>query len=1009
MNTTLNTMGLAAISRRCLRSAGLVPVFLAFMVTALMAQAPWGPAMQRGIAAATCAAQGSVPEGDAWVVGYYDLRAPSAGMYGPCGPTVPIWNPPLYHHDDWTVKTIGSLYGIAIDSDGDVYVAAHGLHSKTWVIGYHHRYGDLGGGADDLAAAGTIYKLDRVTGAASVFAVIPNQQATSLGGSWVSGPGIGNICYDAGNDQFFATSLEDGRIYRIDNTGFVTASFDPMDLDDGEPGMPAIDELLWGIEVSNNKIYYAVWNKGNAADPGKIRKIDLNGSGNFLPTTDVEVLTVPAATGGFFASVPVADITFSSDQQTMYLGTRTMRGLTDSYNHSSSVHVAVPDTTAPNWTVTKTMATGCAAAAGEAYGGVALGEDNGTPEEILWSTSADMATAAGPHGLFGVHVDDIPVSGKADDSYKVPYDPSFTASGPDVKGSGGDVEIMRGEGGADCEVRVRSVECPESKDEDYVVQLHITNHTDSTALYGLLTPCLDGELPAGAITTQPLPDTVFQLPTPIPPGGATTISVRIPGGLAVSGETVCFRLTLLNRTGGRCCTTKVCVDLPRCDCAELIRRDVECEQLPDGTIKYTITLTVRNRTDLSDAPYAFTHANFLPPVGFSPATVVLSTPIPPGGTGTVKTCYFGNPGPICFSLALHDDTLENCCDIPDICFDLPECGDPCPPDRCAVTKRVVCCPLTRMAHIVYTVCNNCTEARTYEWVARSVAIPGCEVVLNAKSFIESSGSLTVEPGECASVRIAIDCADLTPGSCAGFEICAKHHPDVAPLCCRGVVYSPEDTSIPIVKLSDSDGVDIATDPTTIRLAVENPSDEPKDIVLTAIDEFGDVSFSAFGEAGERDYHIPVRLEPGESVDIEMVALSLRGVSGPEFGDIAIWVSEAGQDRREPALVFPARRAKGLPAPPLPVRAPDIERFQITEIPFSRVILGFSTKAGETYQVQASTDLFNWADTNCSVVDTDVDLRGRFQGNGERMLAVVPCHEEGIRQLFYRVVQVEAQP
>lgn len=1006
MNTTEHNTSLAVVPRRWLRSAALVPVLLAFMVTALMAQAPWGDSMQRGIAAATCAAQNSIAQDEAWVVGYYDVRAPSSGFYGPCGATVPIWNPPLYHHDSWNVENIGNVYGIAIDRDGDVYVAAHGLHSKTWVIGYHHRYGNLGGGATDLAAAGTIYKLDRVTGAASVFAVIPGQQATNLGGGFTSGPGIGNICYDEQSDQFFATSLEDGRIYQIDNTGFVASSFDPMDLDDGEPGMPPIDELLWGIEVSNNSIYYAVWNTGNAADPGKIRKVDLNGSGNFLPATDVEVLTVPAASGGFYASVPVADITFSADQQTMVLGTRTMRGLTDSYNHSSSVHVAVPGT-APNWTTTKTMATGCSAAAGEAYGGVAFGEDNGSPEKILWSTSADMATAAGPHGLFGVRVDDIPVSGKAVDSFKVPYDPAFTASGPDVKGSGGDVEIMRGEG-ADCEVRVLSVECPESKDEDYVVKLQITNNSDVTAVYALLTPCLDGDLPAGAITTQPEPSSVFALPTPLPPGGSTTITVGIPGGLSVSGETVCFRLTLLNRTGGRCCTTKVCVNLPRCDCAELIRSDIDCEQLADGTVKYTITLTVRNRTDLSDLPYDFTHANFLPPVGFAPATVVLSTPIPPGGTGTVQTCYFGVPGPICFSLALHDETLENCCDIEKICLDLPLCGDPCPPDRCALTSRVVCCPLTGKAHIVFTVCNNCTETRTYEWVARSIRVPGCDVVLSAKSFLEPAGSLSVEPGECASVRIEIDCEELTPGSCAGYQVCAKHHPDVHPLCCTGVVYRPEDPTIPVVKLSDPDVVDIGTDPTVIRLAVENPSEEPRDVILTAIDEFGDVSFSAFGEAGERAFQLLVRLEPGETVDVEMVALSLRGVSGPEFGDIAIWINDPGADRGEPALVFPARRAEGLRVP-LPARAPDIERFQISELPFARVIMGFSTKPGETYQIQQSTDLLTWKDTTCTVVDTVVDEEGRFPGNGEQMLAVVPCHEVGVRHLFYRVVQVDDGP
>jgi hypothetical protein len=41
-------------------------------------------------------------------------------------------------------------------------------------------------------------------------------------------------------------------------------------------------------------------------------------------------------------------------------------------------------------------------------------------------------------------------------------------------------------------------------------------------------------------------------------------------------------------------------------------------------------------------PFAIAWANFLPPGGWSPATVVPTpNPIPPGGTGVLHTCYYG--------------------------------------------------------------------------------------------------------------------------------------------------------------------------------------------------------------------------------------------------------------------------------------------------------------------------------------------------------------------------------
>ncbi|MBL9129336.1 MAG: hypothetical protein JNL97_16920, partial [Verrucomicrobiales bacterium] len=155
----------------------------AFAPRPARAAAPWGsPLMQPGIAAVSCAAPISLPLSNAWVFGVMDFRTPPPAMYGPFGPLSPLWNPPGYHHPSWTAETIGNVYGITIDDVGHIYVAAHGLYNKPY--GYHQRYGNLGGGATNLAAAGTIYRIDGTNGTPSVFVVLP-QQVMNLGGGFL--------------------------------------------------------------------------------------------------------------------------------------------------------------------------------------------------------------------------------------------------------------------------------------------------------------------------------------------------------------------------------------------------------------------------------------------------------------------------------------------------------------------------------------------------------------------------------------------------------------------------------------------------------------------------------------------------------------------------------------------------------------------------------------------------------------------------------------------------------
>lgn len=1005
--------------------------FRALAVAALLAAIPWTapaatpwgtPIMQPGIGVVTCAAPASMALTNAWVMGLMDFRNPSPGDYGPLGPAAPLWNPPDYHHPSWTAETLGAVYGLAIDTQGDIYVAAHGLYAKTWFLNYHHRYGSLGGGSNSLAAAGTIYRINRTNGVPSVFAVLP-QQAMTLTPGWVSGPGLGNVAHDPVHNQFFATNLEDGRIYRIDSAGAVVQTFDPLGADTGAAGLPPLGELLWGIGVSQGAVHYAVWNTGGSTSPGKIRRIQISGTGALLPSTDAEILTVPASPiavpTGWAQAVPVSDIAFSADGTRMILGERTMLSPTDSYNHASRVHIAV--LSGSTWTVTRTLETGNSWGRGEAYGGVAYGEENGAPEQILWMTSADLADMPGPHGIQGVRPADFPLATTPSivtNAFRVPFDPAYTTSGPDFKGSGGDVEIMPGQ---PCTaIKVLRVECPKDPGAPIDVTIEINNLSGVTVNYAWFTPCPTNLLPAGAITLQPIPTSVFNLPGPLTNNGTAVVTFQLPPG--ADGHTVCFRLTLLNESGEVCCTEKLCVVVPDCDCARLVEHKIDCRLQPDGTILYTLQLVVENLTHLSPNPFPFYYATFLPPSGFSPAHAIpVPNPIPPGGTGVFTTSFTGSPGPLCFHLTLHDESIDPCCSIP-VCLELPPCaGTPVKPDFCAVDERVPCRPNAdgtpgSSAIIHYTVCNNSTVPRTYTWAAAGLpASPPCTHTLPASAFFPPTGTLgPIPPGGCLTVPIVIRCPDFAPGECARFEVCASAAPDLPRLCCRGTVFRPRagDPVIVIVREPDT-AIPTLTVGGSLPLAFEvaNPGTEPIDATVVLRDRFNILGFTE--EPGTRPDtgHVEsFTLAPAATRRLEVrVSRFDLGQNPPPFADVLAWARSdpTGLDAvslGEPDLATPVR-LPGRTGTVEPQPRPTIAGFRIVGANPPRAALTLDSEAGARYRIERNPALQDaWTTARPDIEDCPVDDQGVFVGTGGPLTCEVPC-EPGENAMFFRVVRL----
>ena len=993
----------------CWTGLRVVGAFLCYLTlqTSGFAQAPsWGtPLTQPGIAAATCAGPSkdlvgaTIPPSAAYTFGLVDLRSPSLPDYGGCVSGAPLWNAPMFHHSSWNAKELGNVFGITLDARGNIYLAAHGLYGAYRPL--HHRYGDIGGGAADLSAAGTIYKVDRLTSAVSVFAVVPGQQAMALSGGLVSGPGLGNVSYDAVNNQFFTTSLEDGKIYRINAGGTIVQTFDPLTADNGAVGLPPLRERLWGIEVERGAVYYSVWNAGTTTNPGKVRRVNILPSGALNPGSDTEVLTIPGKTYAYH-SVPIADLTFSNDGRTMVLGERSMLNPTYSYNHRSNTHIA--ELTGSTWAVTKTMATGCNVPQGEAYGGVAYGNFAGNPEGTIWSTSADMRSGYGPHGLFGVRTADFPTSGKAANSWKVPYDPGYTDHYlNDLKGSGGDVEIVHDNRCAN--LQIGRIECPDEPRAPYETTLSITNLSTNKALYAVLTPCPVGQLPSSATTGQPSPAGVITLPSPIGTGDTTTINIAIPWD---AGDVFCFQVTLLTRDGEECCTEKICVRLPDCGCAQLVDHKIECEVQADGTIKYTIVMDVKNLTAAGGSPYPFGYATILPPAGFSPSLLSPSSgPIAPGATGTFKTCYYGAPGKRCFDLALHDPNFTTCCSI-EVCLDLPRCGEPTKPDTCAVRSRLACCPPDGVTPVPFTICNNSTVPRTYTWTASGVASAACTQTLTAAHFSPSSGTLgPVAPGGCLTGVLRIRCANFAPGDCARFKICFSHNPLVPPTCCISTVYRPG-LDEPVVKIADTPVVVPIGGVVPVKISLSNPGTTVLRVPVLFFSEDGALDLGD-GEPGPGGADIAgiatrvVSLSPGESQDLT-IDVRLPEDSGSDHAPLAIFVgAESLEDLADAGspIIVPIRSGR-LREVVINVAALRVDDIDVVHGEQAEVVMAVPTVSGHRYRVEQSESMQpGWKVSICSVQDVVTGPDGVFIGTGGTVTCKVPC---GVNEgdMFFRI-------
>jgi len=230
---------------------------------------------------------------------------------------------PIYTHSSWTAQNFGGgLFGLTLDSDGNIYVAPSTVYGSN-------------------STPGTIYKVDAETAAISTFATLPN-----------TGPAFGNINYDCASETLRVVSHEDCRIYQLDMSGSIVSTYHHAtgDVtmgaanDAGEPDgvFCPLGERMWAVQSHYGRLYYSVWwedgGRQNAGQDNEIWSVAYADDevGIPDPTTKQLEATIPGLNGNTFSN-PVSDLSFAASGW-MLAAERTMYADNSTSAHQSTTY-----------------------------------------------------------------------------------------------------------------------------------------------------------------------------------------------------------------------------------------------------------------------------------------------------------------------------------------------------------------------------------------------------------------------------------------------------------------------------------------------------------------------------------------------------------------------------------------------------------------------------------------------------------------------------------------------
>jgi hypothetical protein len=164
------------------------------------------------------------------------------------------------------------------------------------------------------------------------------------------------------------------------------------------------------------------------------------------------------------------------------------------------------------------------------------------------------------------------------------------------------------------------------------------------------------------------------LPTPVPSGqtsGPITIRICLPNGLPADMPCYPLLISLADEFREECCAIEACIELPDCECIEVI--DVSVVGPSADLLNYSVTFSFTNQTaDILE--HLFISA--LPAGSFAVAPDYFDLPTTPPAAGPVGPLKV-NVGPLapgmeyCLLVSVHDADLGECCSK-EICFTTPD-------------------------------------------------------------------------------------------------------------------------------------------------------------------------------------------------------------------------------------------------------------------------------------------------------------------------------------------------
>lgn len=421
-----------------------------------------------------------------------------------------------YSDSDWNQNTLGSVYGLAVDGEGNIFVTT----TRSWFSDY------VG-----IGGWGAIYRLDAITGDVTIFADLPNL-----------GTGLGSITYDCDHDVFFVSNMEDGLIYRLDSNGNVLDTFDPALPWTGAAGPVALGDRPWAVEVHAGRLYFSMWNEHyNNAVPGaanEIWSVQLDASGMPVGLETLEV-SIPSYSASVEWSAPVGDIRFSP-RGTMLLAERGMMNFTQLGAHQARVLEYVCE--AGSW-----VASASTFEIGEIAGSNSSGGVDADMTRTWASGDALHVNHPAPYqNIYGFQ--GLPsTGGDVTNSLLIDYQDNMIGQDKTMIG---DLVVTHAEAGPCLNTNFFDVNC---KFHHHNGVYHKVEFGFSAMGSGTIA---EVQVSGPGVNINPNP-----IVGPFPPYQSYPVDVRMYG--ATGGQSMCLTLTAIF-TDGSICVGEICFEVPVC-------------------------------------------------------------------------------------------------------------------------------------------------------------------------------------------------------------------------------------------------------------------------------------------------------------------------------------------------------------------------------------------------------------------------------------------------------------